>query len=507
MKIKQARRLLAAVLLLVMSVIIPAAYGQDNLLANPGFEPPFEMVAGVVPGQIAQGWSPWSVTVGGSLAPEYYPASDTISGMGVPRILSGTDAQQYFSFFASHVGGVYQRVTGIAPGSTVTFSVNAWLWSSSSDDPDMSDPTANMTVEVGIDPTGGEDGASPAIIWSAPSNVTDEFVLLTIDAVAEADAVTVYVRSTVNEILMNNVVYLDDAALNVTAGAADMTAEATLEMTVDASPVVVEMTAEATMETTVEATVEVTETLVVELTPDAVITVEPTVELPTSTLIPTELPTTVPPTVARTLAPTAVPTVFVPTDLPTLAPTLEAAVAITVTTPSTAEIIIIDVTPTTVQVIEATVAATVIVIEPSVTPVSVDAQGVVAATPAATIRYVVQYGDSLSSIASRFRVNTRELARLNRIVNPNLVYAGTVLLIPTSGMPTATPTRVAPTLAPTMVSPTPTRSQGGQTYRVLPGDNLYGISIRYGVRISDLIRLNRIVDANRIYVGQLLQIP
>jgi LysM repeat protein len=119
-------------------------------------------------------------------------------------------------------------------------------------------------------------------------------------------------------------------------------------------------------------------------------------------------------------------------------------------------------------------------------------------------RYVVQYGDTLSTIAVRFRVSLRELARLNGIVNPNLVYIGQVLRIPVSGSPTLTPhpptaTRVAPSPTPVVEKP--------EYYRVMPGDNLYRISIRFNVPIVALIQVNGIYDANRIYVGQLLIIP
>ncbi len=485
MKIKQARRLVAAVLLLVMTGIVPAVYGQDSLLVNPGFEPPFEIVEGVVPGQIAQGWSVWSVSVNGSLQPEYYPASDTTSGMGTPRILSGEDAQQYFSFFSSHVGGVYQQVSGITPGAEVTFSINAWLWSSSGEDANTSADNADMTIEVGIDPSGGEDGASEAIVWSEPVSSYDGWVQPAVSATAEADAITVFVRSTVNQILMNNVVYLDDASLRV--GAAQAVSQPAEEPTPEVV-IVVEATAEAEAEATTEAPAEATAEVVI-------IAVEPTVEPPTATPIPTDVPTVEPPT--ATPIPTDVPTVEPPTATPIPTDVLTAE-------PAAATPVVVIIEPTATPIVP-----TVIVIEPTIVVPTAAAAAAIAVTPTAgaTIRYVVQYGDSLSSIAARYRVSLRDLARLNRIVNPNLIFAGTVLLIPTGALPTPTPTATRP--APTRVPPTatPTMPPATGTYRVQPGDNLYAISIRFNVRISDLVRLNRIVDANRIFVGQVLQIP
>lgn len=44
--------------------------------------------------------------------------------------------------------------------------------------------------------------------------------------------------------------------------------------------------------------------------------------------------------------------------------------------------------------------------------------------------YVVQRGDWLFSIARRFGVNPWVVAQVNHLANPNLLYAGQVLLIP-----------------------------------------------------------------------------
>ena len=52
-------------------------------------------------------------------------------------------------------------------------------------------------------------------------------------------------------------------------------------------------------------------------------------------------------------------------------------------------------------------------------------------TPRSTPRtYVVQKGDSLSSIAARFGVTVQALMAANGLANPNLVNVGQVLVIP-----------------------------------------------------------------------------
>jgi lysozyme len=45
-------------------------------------------------------------------------------------------------------------------------------------------------------------------------------------------------------------------------------------------------------------------------------------------------------------------------------------------------------------------------------------------------RYIIQQGDTLGRIARRYGVDLTVLARVNSIVNPNLIYAGQTLTIP-----------------------------------------------------------------------------
>ncbi|NJL94150.1 MAG: LysM peptidoglycan-binding domain-containing protein, partial [Anaerolineae bacterium] len=45
------------------------------------------------------------------------------------------------------------------------------------------------------------------------------------------------------------------------------------------------------------------------------------------------------------------------------------------------------------------------------------------------------------------------------------------------------------------------------TYVVQPGDNLFRISLRYGVSVQAIAQANNIANVNLILVGQVLQIP
>lgn len=104
-----------------------------------------------------------------------------------------------------------------------------------------------------------------------------------------------------------------------------------------------------------------------------------------------------------------------------------------------------------------------------------------------TATYVVKQGDTLKNIAARLGTTWQSLASLNGIYNPNLIYPGQTLII--SGT----------------VSPQP--PVAGKGYVVRSGDTMYGISAMYGVNMWAIAQANNILNLNHIYVGQYLRIP
>ncbi len=107
--------------------------------------------------QVANGWQPWYLDTGGPTSvnarPEYLPAP-------AARVRSGSAAQEYNTFFATHTAGVYQRVP-VTAGTELRFSVWMWVWSSATfDDPNVSADPNDVRVSVGIDPTGGVSAES-----------------------------------------------------------------------------------------------------------------------------------------------------------------------------------------------------------------------------------------------------------------------------------------------------------------------------------------------------------
>jgi LysM repeat protein len=118
----------------------------------------------------------------------------------------------------------------------------------------------------------------------------------------------------------------------------------------------------------------------------------------------------------------------------------------------------------------------------------------------AQTNYTIQRGDTLYSIALRFGVSVQAIAAANNIINPNLIYAGQVIVIP-DGSPDGGDTSPPP--APP--APVPPPSSG--TYVVKPGDTLFRIAVLHGVTMAALVQANGIANPNIIYAGQVLSIP
>jgi hypothetical protein len=131
------------------------------------------------------------------------------------RIHGGHNAQQLFTAYGTHLGGIYQTVTGLEPGSTVHFTIWGHAWAGSSDDPYRSESGGPMHMAIGIDPTGGTSAFSPRMVWSEEQNPLDVWVQFQVEAVALGHTVTVFTRSAPVYPTRHNDVYWDDASLTV----------------------------------------------------------------------------------------------------------------------------------------------------------------------------------------------------------------------------------------------------------------------------------------------------
>lgn len=123
---------------------------------------------------------------------------------------------------------------------------------------------------------------------------------------------------------------------------------------------------------------------------------------------------------------------------------------------------------------------------------------VVLATPLlayAQTTYVVQYGDTLARIAARYNTTVQAIATANSIYNPNHIYAGQVLVIPSGGVVYPPPT--TPTYPP---------ATGAFWYTVRQGDRLSMIAAAYNTTVYAIAANNSLYNPNLIYPGQRLYI-
>lgn len=95
--------------------------------------------------------------------------------------------------------------------------------------------------------------------------------------------------------------------------------------------------------------------------------------------------------------------------------------------------------------------------------------------------YTVRRGDTPISIAGKFGVTLSALEDKNGLERGETIYAGDKLSIPGAGM-------------------------SGEFYVVRPGDTLFYISRRTGVPIRTLVGINRIKDPDLIYAGEHLKL-
>ncbi len=493
-------RLVCAALLAAFFLPAYELFAQSgSLLVNPGFEAPFTNEGGDPPRDVANGWDAWNLQRSDgepdfqNTQPEY---SETVRQ---DRVLAGNNAQRFESFFATHTGGVFQLVPGVGAGNEVTFSVNVWVWSSGLNNEDVSENDGDVLIDVGIDPTGGSDATSGNIIWSVPEENYDSYEEYSVSAISESDAISVWVRSRVGFPVQTSRIYVDEASLEVEGGIAPGGSDPTNTSTRTPTP-----TATATNQVVAQnpsPTFEVIDVIT---------------EAPAATSPPTSTPVT---PIAESFPNTITYTVQRGDTVSGLATRFGSSIAAIQQANGLSNAALIFVGQNLVIPVAADsgTAAT-------ATPRPTQQVIVITATPSAgtggpiaTTSYVVQPGDTLSSIARRTNTTVQALAQLNGIVNPDRILAGQTLFVGSNvGGPVVTtplPVVTVPVVATSAAQPVIVTAVPGNavtqtgTYIVQPGENLFRISLRFNVSLSELIRANGITNANRIFAGQQIIIP
>lgn len=113
-----------------------------------------------------------------------------------------------------------------------------------------------------------------------------------------------------------------------------------------------------------------------------------------------------------------------------------------------------------------------------------------------TTYHYVHYGETLSQIAKRYGVSTYALSQANGIYNPNHIYAGQKLCIPSGYYH-----------KPVYPKPNPVPPGYCGYYTVKHGDTLSQIAQWHSTTVHALMQANGLYDPNHIYAGQVLVIP
>ena len=111
--------------------------------------------------------------------------------------------------------------------------------------------------------------------------------------------------------------------------------------------------------------------------------------------------------------------------------------------------------------------------------------------PSGSSTYTVKSGDCLSKIGSNLGVNWKDIANINGISSPYIIYVGQVLKIPEEK---------------TTPSATPSNNANSTTYTVKSGDTLSGIASKFGTTYQKIAADNGITNPNIIHPGQVLKI-
>ena len=140
--------------------------------------------------------------------------------------------------------------------------------------------------------------------------------------------------------------------------------------------------------------------------------------------------------------------------------------------------------------------------------------------------HVVQQGETLYSIAQKYRVSPNQIITVNQLEYPNRLVVGLALLIPTSTRKHVvqageTPWKIAQNFGVThqnllkannltsssKLSPGQVLTIPAKTHTVQSGETIWQIATRYGVAVSSLMEENNIQDPAQVTEGTVLLIP
>lgn len=121
------------------------------------------------------------------------------------------------------------------------------------------------------------------------------------------------------------------------------------------------------------------------------------------------------------------------------------------------------------------------------------------------VTHIVQPGENIFRIALRYGITMDELTEANDIANARSIYAGQELVIPGLTLPAVAGETPTENLSTDVVE-NPLVATAPILHTVQRGEILSQIAGQYGVTVEAVMQANGITDANRILVGDDLQI-
>lgn len=112
--------------------------------------------------------------------------------------------------------------------------------------------------------------------------------------------------------------------------------------------------------------------------------------------------------------------------------------------------------------------------------------------------YVVQSGDTLAAIASRYGVTADALIAANGLAGANSIAVGQQLTIPSDAAAAGDAGADVAAAA---------GGDSSTSYTLQRGDSLYRLSLIFGVDVDDILAANDLANPNAIYPGLTLRIP
>lgn len=126
-------------------------------------------------------------------------------------------------------------------------------------------------------------------------------------------------------------------------------------------------------------------------------------------------------------------------------------------------------------------------------------------TPVPSIgTYVIQAGDTFTSIAAKLGTTVAALESANPTLTPTNLQIGASIVVPSSTGPVPPAGPVPPTPP---VDPIPTPPTSGATYTVLAGDTFTIIAAKFNVALASLEAANPGVNPTTLQIGQIINLP